>query len=217
MGQGQTTNGAADKEGAGGLQWLREIMAVLISLVILVMSAVMMWRTFEAAERTVDPRLAAPDMQTAKQLQLEAYSRQKDILLYVLALFGTVTGYYLGRVPAELNARRAENAATSAQKELTSTHEKLSDAAASASVASAQLAQAKEEKSRVSAHLKESTRALRDVRSTLMQVSGESTPAGRSSLAGVKTGPEVAVDPLLRQAQERIDAALAQIEEHSFS
>ena len=47
----------------------------------------------------------------------DAFSRQKDILLYALSLLGTVLGYYFGRVPAELHAQQAQNQANKAQGE----------------------------------------------------------------------------------------------------
>jgi len=57
-----------------------------------------------------DPQKSAADVKS----KLDAYGRQKDILLYALALLGTVTGYYLGRVPAELRANTAQNQVTAA-------------------------------------------------------------------------------------------------------
>jgi hypothetical protein len=200
-----------------GLQWLRELMAVLISTVILILSAVTMWLTFLAAGITADPRISgAADVEKAKQYQIDAYNRQKDIMLYALALFGTVTGYYLGRVPAEANAKRAENAADSAQKQLSKTQEQLSSTAASASEAAAHLGHAKEEKAKVTASLKDSTKALRDVRATLAEVGGDGDFQGRATLAG----PADAAAPQsekLKQARDRIDTVLAHIESQILS
>src|SRR3954469_22349153 len=108
------------------LQWLRELMAVGISLAILVLTVAMMWMTFRSAGATdrvrvpgADGSVLSPSAEAAKEArsyQTESYNRQKDIMLYGLALLGTVTGYYLGRVPAEINAKRAENAAETAQR-----------------------------------------------------------------------------------------------------
>ena len=53
----------------------------------------------------------------------EAYGRQKDLLLHVLSLLGTVTGYYLGRVPAEQRAQQAQQSANVAQGQLASANE----------------------------------------------------------------------------------------------
>lgn len=41
----------------------------------------------------------------------ETYSKQRDIVLLTLGFLGTVTGYYLGRVPAEKQADIARDAA----------------------------------------------------------------------------------------------------------
>ncbi len=50
------------------------------------------------------------------------FSRKKDVLGLVLALMGTVTGYYLGRAPAERQAdaaRKQAETATAVSSELT--------------------------------------------------------------------------------------------------
>lgn len=80
---------------------VKESLAAIISIVILVLAATMLWQTFwsPAAEAT-------------------AFARQKEILTLVLSLFGTVTGYYLGRVPAEIRAQKAEAHATDAQQKI---------------------------------------------------------------------------------------------------
>jgi hypothetical protein len=46
----------------------------------------------------------------------ENFSKQKDILLLTLGFLGTVTGYYLGRVPAEKQADASRDAAAKAQE-----------------------------------------------------------------------------------------------------
>jgi membrane protein YqaA with SNARE-associated domain len=86
---------------------LHEVFTVVLSAVILGLTAWMMARTFASSAATFsgDEKLAA--------LQKDAYERQKDIMLYGMALLGTVTGYYLGRIPAE---RRADSAQRSADK-----------------------------------------------------------------------------------------------------
>ena len=101
------------------LQWFREGVAGLISVVILVIAAVMLYGTYNYARQTpdnADPTVAA----TRK----DSYERQKDIMLYALALLGTVTGYYLGRVPAELHAQQAQKSANTAEKEKVATKTK---------------------------------------------------------------------------------------------
>jgi len=76
-------------------QTLREIITALLSLAIATISLWML----------VDTYLSGRQVGPAN----EAYGRQKDLLLYSLALLGTVTGYYLGRVPAELHALKEPN------------------------------------------------------------------------------------------------------------
>jgi hypothetical protein len=47
---------------------------------------------------------------------LDAFARQKDILGLALGLFGTVTGYYFGRIPAEKAADAAKTAEQNTKK-----------------------------------------------------------------------------------------------------
>ena len=184
------------------LQWMRELMTSVIAVVILLLAAFTLWYTFQAAGNIAsDP---APQLKQARE---DAFSRQKDVMLYALALFGTVTGYYLGRVPAEVNAKRAEQAADSAQKQLAKTQDKLTDTAASASVTSAQLGQAKEESNKIANNLKETKEVLRDVRQTL-STAPESAPA---TLRGAETF-DVDLAARLQHARERIDRVLARVE-----
>ncbi|MGS0757456.1 hypothetical protein ACVBEH_24125, partial [Roseateles sp. GG27B] len=125
-------------------------------------------------------------------------------------------GYYLGRVPAEANAKRAENAADSAQKQLSKTQDKLSDTAASASAASVHLEKAREEKQKVAVSLVDSTKALRRVRATLAEVAAETPVSNRSTLGG---STEAAVEPSdkLKQALHAIDAVLERIDAQPLS
>lgn len=107
------------------IQWFRELVTGSISVVILVIASVTLYGTWSFA-RTV------PTDDKMMVAQKEAYERQKDIMLYALALLGTVTGYYLGRVPAELHAQQAQRSADTAQHELQSTQTKLTNTASSA-------------------------------------------------------------------------------------
>ena len=184
---------------ADPLQVIREGMASIISLVIMVLAAVTLWFTFTSGGIV------------GNAAQVEAYNRQKDIMLYALALFGTVTGYYLGRVPAEINAKRAETAANNAQTQLVKTQEKLADTAASASVAAAQLGQAKEEKSKIAKNLKETTGALRQAQGTLSNVL-ESTEEGRRTFGATAGGEADEAAVRLREARDRIARALERVE-----
>lgn len=204
------------------LQQLREWMATVISLVIVALAAFTMYFTFRSAGEVPVPKAGAPfdakEYADAVKLQNDAFSRQKDIMLYALALFGTVTGYYLGRVPAEANARRAERTADTAQQQLTKTQDKLVDASAGASTASAEVARVSDEKRKVSSALVDSAKALREVRATVSAARTARTDeaVGRSTLSAT-TSPSDSSPDLLQQAETRIDAALARIDAQSLS
>jgi chromosome segregation ATPase len=201
-----------------GLQWMREGMAVLISAVILALAAWTICQTFLSAGTTArtSPYSASID-EKARQYQIDAYNRQKDIMLYVVSLFGTVTGYYLGRVPAEANARRAERAADTAQQQLSHTQERLVDTAASATTASAQLSQTREEKARVSKRLNQSASELRNVSETIANLQKTHRP-GHAVLGLRDTeGAPDAEEADLQEVKRRIDALLAQIDADSLS
>lgn len=90
----------------------REVVTALIAIAICVVALYMLISVYHAGGQNFGDE-ATP---TARALQ-SAYNRQKDILLYALALLGTVTGYYLGRVPAERVADRATAEADDAKKE----------------------------------------------------------------------------------------------------
>ena len=98
------------------LNCIRELLAAAISIVILVLAALTIYGTWKTAS-IVESDAAA----SAKRK--DAYDRQKDIMLYAVALLGTVTGYYLGRIPAELHAQQAQHAATDAQAQLHRAHQ----------------------------------------------------------------------------------------------
>lgn len=196
-----------------GLQWLREGMAVVISVVILVLAAVTISETFVSAGSSA--KFPPEADEKTRQYQIDAYNRQKDIMLYVVSLFGTVTGYYLGRVPAEANARRAERAADSAQHQLSHTQDRLADSAAAASTASAQLSQTREEKARVARRLKQSATELRNVSEAISKIRKPLLPGPAGTLGIREGGPSYGsdADGELQQAKRRIDALLALIEE----
>jgi hypothetical protein len=94
----------AESNWTGGL---REIMSAALSTIIVVVTMIMLWQTFGTASRSLQLSDGKPDAAL-----VEAHQRQKDMLLIAIGLLGTVTGYYLGRVPAE----RAADAARDAQK-----------------------------------------------------------------------------------------------------
>lgn len=83
-------------------QYLREGVAAFLSVVILAGAAFFLMDTYIVAKTALDPAGIA------------AFSRQKDILQVAVTLLGTVTGYYLGRVPAERRAQQAERREASA-------------------------------------------------------------------------------------------------------
>lgn len=113
--------------GNGRSQVGREAIAALLSGAILVTTTWAFMRTFESGSL-----IFAGDSALAAR---EAYERQKDLLMLALGLLGTVTGYYLGRVPAELRASAAQSAAERARAELASANSLLTQAATTATAA----------------------------------------------------------------------------------
>jgi hypothetical protein len=92
----------------------KEIITSILSISIATVSLWMLLDVYFAADHT--PFVA------------EGFGRKKDILAIALGLLGTVTGYYLGRVPAEKQAdaarseaAAANNAAQAAQKNVKKT------------------------------------------------------------------------------------------------
>jgi len=79
----------------------KEYVTSVLALGIAGVSLYMLWSTFYHAD-------VAPNV----------FSAHKDALLYGLSLFGTVLGYYFGRVPAELHAQQATAEANKAQGQL---------------------------------------------------------------------------------------------------
>jgi hypothetical protein len=83
-------------------QNLREVVTAIISLGIVGITLYILLDTYISAHNS--------------GLSQETYSKQKDILLLTLGFLGTVTGYYLGRVPAEKQADVARDAAARARE-----------------------------------------------------------------------------------------------------
>ncbi len=105
-----------NRPGDGGnnfnLQTIREAITSLISLAIAGIALYLLLDTYNAGKKI------APPAGTPQQKSFDdAYGRQKDLLLYALALLGTVTGYYFGRVPAELHAQKSDRDAHAAREE----------------------------------------------------------------------------------------------------
>jgi len=59
------------------------------------------------------------------QVAVDTFNRQKDILALALGLFGTVTGYYFGRIPAEKAADAAKRAEQNTRRVATDSLDKL--------------------------------------------------------------------------------------------
>jgi hypothetical protein len=203
----QNTQTTILTESNGPLQWFREGIAGIISLVILTIAGVMLYGTYNYVRDTTgnaDPAIAA----TRK----ESYERQKDIMLYTLALLGTVTGYYLGRVPAELHAQQAERSANTAQDQLQKTQTKLTDSAGTAASAAAQVTVAEREKNAAKAKLTRAADSLelaKSAISTALSVSPQPRVLGESSGAG----PQKNADDL-RRAEQQIAMTLREINDY---
>jgi hypothetical protein len=93
----------------GRWQDFREITAAFLSAAIVLVALSMLVDTYSTGKQNF---AGNPQPQGA----VDAYNRQRDVLLFALGLLGTVTGYYLGRVPAEARANTAERAAGTAQQ-----------------------------------------------------------------------------------------------------
>jgi hypothetical protein len=179
------------------LQVLREGVAVLISIVVLGLAAWTIGQTFLAARGD----------------NVEAYNREKDIMLYVVSLFGTVTGYYLGRVPAEVNARRAETAARAAQQQLSESQEKLGAATEAAAAARGAEARASKRLGKTTSELRNASEAIGKLhRATRPPAAAGAAPAGGFGIRGADDTPDSG-DAGLSEAKRRIDALLAQLAE----
>ena len=140
---------------------------------------------------------------------VDAYNREKDIMLYVVSLFGTVTGYYLGRVPAEVNARRADTAARAAQQQLSESQEKLGAATAEATTARGAEAQASKRLGKTAAELRNVSEAIGKLHRVPR---APAAPAGAFAMRADDDVPD-AGDAGLAEAKRRIDALLAQMAE----
>jgi hypothetical protein len=177
------------------LQVLREGTAVIISMVVLGLAAWTIGQTFLAARND----------------NVDAYNREKDIMLYVVSLFGTVTGYYLGRVPAEVNARRAETAASAAQQQLSESQEKLGAATEAVTTARGAEARASKRLGKTTSELRNASEAIGKLHRATRAASA-TAPAGPFGIRGGEDTPDSG-DAGLAEAKRRIDALLAQLAE----
>ena len=119
------------------VQVFREVVTAAISITILWVSVSMLWGTYKYANE----KMVSTNALETKSLE-DAFGRQKDLVLYALALLGTVTGYYLGRVPAELRAQQAQQNATTSQNQLAATQGQLGTATVAAAQATTNLTHA---------------------------------------------------------------------------
>jgi hypothetical protein len=184
------------------LQWFREGIAGLISLVVLAIAALMLYGTYNYVRDT-----PANADATVAATRKESYERQKDIMLYALALLGTVTGYYLGRVPAELHAQQAQKSANTAQDQLQKTQTKLTDTAGSAAAAATQVTIAEKEKDTAKAKAAKAVDALVVAKDAIAKTL--SSPVSKT--LGESAGGPVKDAENLRLAQQEIEATLREI------
>lgn len=101
---------------APSTQGWREMLTAGISIVILILAMTTFALTFSAGREVF----------VKDDGKKEAYDRQRDLLGVAIGLLGTVTGYYLGRAPAELRAQTAQgllNTATTAAAQANQTTE----------------------------------------------------------------------------------------------
>jgi len=183
-------------EKTGVMQAMRETITALIGLTVLTITVWMLVDTFQTGRQPFSPK--DKDEQSAR---IEGYNRQKDVMLYALTLFGTVMGYYFGRVPAELRAQNAQQAADTAQSNLSSTQDKLAQAAATTAEASSALRSADE------AHEKEKS----DIKSNLARIKplvSNSVQGQRKTLGATQPPPEALG---LQQAEYLIDDLLQRL------
>ncbi|WP_143002950.1 hypothetical protein [Nitrosospira sp. Nsp1] len=78
------------------VDWPKELVAALLAIAIVGMTLILLWNMF-FSPAGVDPAL---------------WQHQSTVIQTCLALAGTVTGYYFGRIPAERAAASANQAST---------------------------------------------------------------------------------------------------------
>lgn len=217
----QPTPAPKNESESRSYQGLREGMAALLSVGILLITLLMLYNTFFQAS-LVSQANTPSDI---------AYNHMKDVMLYGLALLGTVTGYYFGRVPAELHAQQAQRSADTAQTDLQDTHAnaRATSAEANRNIAGANqntaesLTMARNNAEQLTAaHDKQRqvTRKLVSIQNLLHQASPQSdrvTATHRRSTDAPGTASFVPIREIaatqtpVRQAQEEINALLEQL------
>ena len=176
------------------IPWLKEIVAAVLALAIAGSALWMLIGTYNAAAQpiVVDERVLdeaqRPLLEAQERARLEQRSGQKDIMLVAIGLFGSVLGYYFGRVPAEHRAERAESAAAAAEVTATT-------AVASASVAEARAGGERQEREKADRKVEDARRTTEAILPTL-----SSGPRRRGTL-GPEGGSGGADEPAAAAAQ----------------
>ena len=176
-GSPETADANKDKTGnstasVGALPWLKEAVTSVLALAIAAVTLLLLVLTFEGAKKSGTAAVAA-------------FTRQKDVLQFVLPILGTVLGYYFGRVPAERRAEAAEQSASGSQKQ----------------AAALQQSAAKADTERTAAELQtEQTRT--DTKDTMGRVREALTGAAPPVLGG----PPTAAQPNVERALAEINA-----------
>ncbi|HVO60820.1 MAG TPA: hypothetical protein VMT53_07785 [Terriglobales bacterium] len=150
------------------VQIFREVVTAVISVSILTVSVWMMVNTYRAGSHAMLSQKSDEKQNEAEvKAMTDAFGRQKDLLLYALALLGTVTGYYLGRVPAELRAQQAQQTISSSQRQLANTQSQLDTVATAATQTAANLTRARRTLGRIRATLTTAVEPKGESRRTL--------------------------------------------------
>lgn len=168
------------------ITWLKELITAFLGLAIAAIALWMLIGTYVTASER--PELTAGDLENRalydarERVRLEQRSGQKDVMLVAIGLFGSVIGYYFGRVPAEKRADRAESAAQQAQATVT-------DAVTNASVAEERAAGEKQLRRAAEGKVDDARRATASILGKL-QTAAQPRELSRSA-APAGPGPEV--------------------------
>jgi hypothetical protein len=166
-------------------------MAAVISLTILATSSYILIASFR----------------TAGTEQVETYNRQKDVLLFTLPFLGTVTGYYLGRVPAEQRAQQASQSAQQAQQQLSGVQTRLVRATTQAADSQRQAAHAVEEQQRLRTQVRSTLKSVQEsLRSAL------AAPPALANSIGAEIVPPATSTDHLRDAKVQVEQLLRQLD-----
>jgi hypothetical protein len=170
-----------------GVQVFREIVTALVALAILSSSLWMLADTFRSGRLTFESAKTDKALHDEEvKAKNEAYGRQKDLLLYGLALLGTVTGYYLGRVPAEQRAQQAQQAANTAQTQLSSANNAVIKAAGDAVEATKEGESAKRQRDAAKATLTNIQTKVLAIAPAAKVLSASSLSAEQNTLAEIQ-------------------------------